>query len=125
MGGGLSSRDGGLPYSIENSIVWGNTGYEQIYVAYGAGPEVSWSDVEQGWPGEGNVDADPRFIQPFGIQYVLGIPSPCIDAADPNEQDGINWSRVHPGYGRINSRDADMGAYGGPENLGWRDWIEP
>lgn len=42
---------------IVNSILWGDSP-DEIYVAGGEFP-VAYSDIEDGWSGEGNMDADP------------------------------------------------------------------
>ncbi len=60
-----------------NCIVWGNSD-EQIA---GSGT-ISWSSVHGNYPGEGNIDADPRFIDPANGDYRLGDGSPCIDAGN-------------------------------------------
>jgi hypothetical protein len=43
---------------------------------------VSYSDVEGGWPGYGNIDADPRLVDPDVDECHLLPGSPCIDAGD-------------------------------------------
>ncbi|MGD8451285.1 MAG: hypothetical protein PVJ57_05650 [Phycisphaerae bacterium] len=55
---------------------------------------VTYSDVLGCWPGEGNICADPCFVDPDGPDndlltgedndYHLRPDSPCIDAGDPN-----------------------------------------
>ncbi|MCA9441719.1 MAG: right-handed parallel beta-helix repeat-containing protein [Candidatus Omnitrophica bacterium] len=42
--------------------------------------EVSYSNLEGGYPGEGNIDADPLFVDPENGDYHLQAASPCIDA---------------------------------------------
>jgi hypothetical protein len=66
------------PLLIQESIVWGNsaTGLHGNF-------EVTWSDIEGGWPGEGNIDADPRFCEvecPHSADLGLAYDSPCIGA---------------------------------------------
>jgi len=67
---------------VINSIVWGNTP-DQIY----GDPTVTYSDVQEGWPGTGNIDADPVFVGPYNGDFHLRWYSPCIDAGDPSLTD--------------------------------------
>jgi predicted outer membrane repeat protein len=102
---------------LANCILWGNS-HGQI-----AGDvSASYSDVEGGWPGEGNIDANPYFADPsngdFHLKSKVGrwdpysetwlqdvLTSPCIDAGDPNCSCG---GELWPSGKCIN-----MGAYGG------------
>ncbi len=49
--------------ALVNSIVWGNTRPE-IRTGGVGNCSVAYSDVAGGWPGPGNVNADPLFAQP-------------------------------------------------------------
>ncbi len=69
-GGGVSG-DG----EIRNSILWGNMP-DQI----DGDADVSYSNVQGGWPGQGNIDADPLLVDPENGDYRLSPGSPCIDA---------------------------------------------
>ncbi len=85
-GGGLynNSANG----TMTNCIVWGNTGGG----LYGNAFAVRYSDIEGGWPGDGNIDADPLFVDADGPDndpntwtdndYHLSPLSPCIDAGN-------------------------------------------
>jgi hypothetical protein len=44
---------------------------------------VSWSDIEGGFTGIGNFDADPLFVDSAAGDLHLQPGSPCIDAGDP------------------------------------------
>ena len=77
--GGIQSLDGCSP-TVSHCIVWNNTGTE---IGGGGTPAVSYSDVEGGYGGEGNIDADPCFVDPSSGDYHLLPHSPCIDAGDP------------------------------------------
>jgi len=89
LGGAVCCRFNSSPV-FANCILWGDTP-EEIYVASGS-PQVSYSDIQGGWTGYGNIDADPLFVDPDGPDddpntwedndYRLGPGSPCIDAAD-------------------------------------------
>jgi predicted outer membrane repeat protein len=66
---------------LANSILWGNSP-DQIYDDANSSPVVSYSDVQDGYPGAGNMDADPLFIDPSAGDFHLGPASPCIDAGN-------------------------------------------
>ncbi len=81
-------RGGGIgvfvlgPTYLENSIVWGNTApaRRQIYKGDSSILYVTYTDVQGGWTGTGNINADPL----FAFEHHLSAGSPCIDAGDPN-----------------------------------------
>jgi len=79
QGGGIFSYTSG---TVMNCILAGNEP-DQIYDEVG-GLIVSYSDVEGGWfgPGEHNIDADPKFVDPDSGDCHLAPFSPCIDAGD-------------------------------------------
>ena len=64
-GGGIFSTTffGGNPVTtfVDNSIVWDN-GLNPIVDELDAVTTVTYSDLEGGWPGDGNIDADPSFL---------------------------------------------------------------
>lgn len=62
------------PTIVTNSIVWGNTNY-QIYGNH----TVSYSDIQGGYEGKGNIDTDPLFIDPDNRNFHLQAGSPCIN----------------------------------------------
>ena len=65
---------------IMNCILWGDhaTIGPEIYNSWGGSSVVTYSDVQGGWSGEGNIDADPQFIS--SGNYHLSQFSPCVDA---------------------------------------------
>ena len=106
--------------TVTNSIFYNNsagTGSE-FYLDRSSTVNVSYSDIEGGWEGDGNIDADPMFRDPAGNDYHLmaiecGDPydSPCIDAGNPVINDSLldcSW-----GLGTVIS---DLGAYGGADS---------
>ena len=61
---------------------------------------VTYSDIEGGWPGEGNIDDDPLFRAPQGGIYRLLKDSPCVDTATPvgaPDEDILGVYRPHGG----------------------------
>ncbi len=78
--------------TITNCIVWNNSP-DSIHDASGSSI-VSYSDVQGGWPGEGNIDADPLFFAgPEGNYYFSQVAagqaedSPCLDAGSEPSAD--------------------------------------
>ena len=82
------------PGSTSASTIWGDSAVvsgPEIYEFGAASPTVTYSCVEGGHAGAGNVDADPLFVDPDGADDTLGTVdddlrlgpgSPCIDCAD-------------------------------------------
>jgi len=71
--------------TITNCIFWDNTPSQQIYLYAGSTPIVSYSNVQGGWPGTCNIDADPCFVDADSNDFHLaGGISPCFNAGDPN-----------------------------------------
>jgi len=112
-GGGAIYTDESFPV-FTNAIIWGDSP-DEIEVASGL-PVISYSDVQGGWWGLGNINANPRFVTYHGHPCLLRPASPCIDAGSPFLSDGFDWP---PWYG--NGTRSDMGAYGGPGNFLWLD----
>jgi predicted outer membrane repeat protein len=110
--GNLASSSGGAIFNDDSSttvtscILWGNS-YEQIY---GSGVTVTYSDVQGGWAGVGNIENDPLFTDPYNGDYHLYEDSPCIDAGDPNYIPGPNETDLD-GNPRVVGGRIDMGAY--------------
>jgi len=104
--------------TVTNSIIYYNSGQQVL----GNFTTVTYSDVEGGWEGEGNIAEDPCFADPcngdFHLKSQAGrwdplahswvlddVTSRCIDAGDPSS----DWTaELWPHGKRIN-----MGRYGG------------
>jgi len=62
---------------ITNSIFWGNGIYPII------GPSaISFSDIEGGWDGEGNINVDPLFCLSDSTDFTISENSPCIGTGE-------------------------------------------
>ena len=110
FGGGIYSNAGSFP-KVRNSIVWFNDA-EYFPGIFPAAVLVTYSDVQGGWPGTGNIDADPLFVG-FGEGH-LREGSPCIDTGNPHTL--YSDLCIPPSMGTERN---DMGAYGGPGACGW------
>ncbi len=79
-GGGMWNFGSSSP-TVTNCIFWGNAGGEIADEGTGL-TIVTYSDVQGGYSGTGNIDADPVFVGPGAGDLRLGCSSPCADAAN-------------------------------------------
>lgn len=70
---------------VINSIIWGNTGKEQIY-SFSETVVVKYSIIEGGYDGTGNLHSLPQFADAESGDYHLVRGSPGVDAGDPEFQ---------------------------------------
>ncbi len=80
---------------VVNSIVRGNQ--TDDFEGLSDRDSVLYSNVEGGFRGEGNIDEDPRFVDPENGDYHLLEDSPCIDAGDPNSSVDPDGTRADIG----------------------------
>jgi hypothetical protein len=71
---------------------------------------VSHCDIQGGWPGERNIDVDPRFVDADANDYRLSSDSHCINGGDPCYIDA-QWEVDIAGEWRIMDGIIDIGAY--------------
>lgn len=118
-GGGMFSYTLSSP-TIKNSIFWGNTtGGTTVSSIGGDFPGVTYSDIEGGYAGTGNINQDPIFLNssdPDGADNKLGTADdgltlrPCSPAVNTGNNTGITTIDLL-GRLRIFNTTADMGAY--------------
>jgi beta propeller repeat protein len=122
--------------TVINSILYFNRAANGAQIKSGR-TTATYSDVQGGWDGEGNINADPQFVAPGrwaagvwtpgdyhlksqGWRWDSGtgswtsddVTSPCIDAGDPTAELLAEPVTAPQGGAVINSR-IDMGYYGG------------
>ena len=90
---------------ILNTIIWGDSP-KGIYVVAEASVNITYSDIEGGWAGEGNIQADPMFVDATGGDYRLTRNSPCIRAGKADES--VPATDIE---GELRVAPPDMGAY--------------
>ena len=88
IGGGIycSGTDGP---AVVNSILWGNTAGGSPNEISAGTIDITYSDIEGGWTGTGNMDSDPLFVDPGYGDFHLQSGSPCMNVG--------NNSAVPPG----------------------------
>lgn len=130
-GGGMINRSLSSP-KITNCIFWENWPEEISTLYDGKMPEITYSNIKGGWPGLGNINANPLFADPNNNDYHLksqagrwdtniyewvhdNVTSPCIDAGDPNSP--LENELLHipddPNNPNVTNLRINMGAYGG------------
>ena len=109
-GGGIAIN-WGVILIMRNSIVWGNeAGLSNDEILPLSTPDIQYSDIGGGWPGTGNIDADPLFVDPAKGDYHLKYGSPCIDAGTTTTVPGGLPEKDFEGDSRILGGGVDMGA---------------
>ena len=103
---GLSYRD--CQVLLVNTILWG----AEVPIDPSSGPSLTakFSDIQGGNDGEGNIDADPLFVNPSAADFRLRPSSPCIDTGSSSE----NGVYCHPVWSyAVDRAGHNRGAYGG------------
>jgi parallel beta-helix repeat protein len=106
-GGGMYNFNGSNP-TVNNCIFWNDTapnGPEIYNYDTSSTTIVSYSDIEGGYGGTGNINADPLFAD---ADLRLSTGSPCIDAGDNSV---VTVTTDLDGRPRIVNGTVDMGAY--------------
>jgi hypothetical protein len=100
-GGGMIN-EGFMP-TLTSCILWGDGGGE----IGGAPATVTYSDIQgdDHYPGTGNINADPLFVDPVNGDVHLGPDSPCIDAGTNAAPDLPSYD--FEGHPRIMDGDRD------------------
>jgi len=112
--------------TLTNCILWDDC--NEIWKDENSTITITYSDIEGGWPGEGNINVDPCFIRLYYSEDPCNTPhypwddvwidgdyhlledSPCIDAGDPNHIAEPNETDLD-GMPRVIGGRIDMGAY--------------
>jgi len=89
-------------HSIINSIVWGN----EAGIDNDSSLTVTYSDIQGGWTGTGNINTDPDFVDSTAGNYHLNASSSCINAGTT-----VNVFTDLDGNVRPVGFAYDMGAY--------------
>jgi hypothetical protein len=85
---------------IKNSIIWNNQS-DNLAALSGGTVLVSYSDVggenpltveHDPWPGVGNINTSPLFMDAANDDYRLVSASPCVDSGDPSPPNDLDGS---------------------------------
>jgi Protein of unknown function (DUF1565) len=96
--------------TVVNSIIWGTDAANSgLFVLSSATATATYSDVRGGFPGIGNINTDPQFINPAGGNCRLLSTSPCLNTGSASAP-GLPATDLD-GAPRILGSAPDMGAY--------------
>ncbi|TKJ37159.1 MAG: hypothetical protein CEE38_09710 [Planctomycetes bacterium B3_Pla] len=113
----LAFNGGRSIVELNNCILWDSN--RAMWINDSSTVNVFYSNISGGWPGEGNIDADPMFVDADGPDYIPGTEdddlrlaplSPCIDSGDPGYVSGPDETDFDANP-RITGGRIDMGAY--------------
>jgi uncharacterized repeat protein (TIGR01451 family) len=114
-GGGVylyGSQYSGIYTQIINSIIYNNTATTSpaVYsrLTYHT---ITYSNIQGGFAGTGNIDVDPQFVDAANGDYRLKAGSPAINAGDPGSTTTTVSDKDLAGNPRIAQDHVDMGAY--------------
>ncbi|WP_288428400.1 choice-of-anchor Q domain-containing protein [uncultured Spirosoma sp.] len=108
-----SNRTTNVIPTVKNSIVRNNTAQNQPFLYYAGSTStanVTYSDIQGGFSGTGNIDADPLFVDSRANDYRLRSGSPAINAGDPAGTTATVSATDIGGHTRIVDNRIDMGA---------------
>ncbi|SVC96986.1 uncharacterized protein METZ01_LOCUS349840, partial [marine metagenome] len=77
-GGGIYCRESNP--SLVNCILW-NDSPQEIYIQSGS-VTATYSNIQSGWTGIGNIDANPLFCNPDSGDYSLASNSPALGSGE-------------------------------------------
>ncbi len=110
-GGGIFLYSSSSLLSGKNLIVRGNSANSSNQI-FGV-PDLTYSNVEGGYSGEGNIDADPQFKDAANDDFHFEANSPLVDAGDNINAPNVDFDgEPRPFDGdRDGTAVADMGPY--------------
>ena len=106
-GGGMANDHLSAPI-VTNCILWGDLS-DEIVNLNGSTPVTTYSDVQGGYAGEGNLSVDPLYDDPLAAAFSLKTSplSPCIDAGTAAGAPNADYDNT----ARPQGSAVDMGAY--------------
>ncbi len=110
-GGGINIYGSTNLVQVRNAVIRGNTANSDDQI-FGV-PDVTYSNVEGGYSGEGNIDADPQFDDPANNDFHVQATSPIVDTGTDTDAPTTDFDgNARPFDGdRDGQATVDMGPY--------------
>jgi len=89
---------------VTNSIIYFNNAGGENLVAESPAVTVNYSDIQGGWPGEGNIDADPLFVAngswetPNALSSLLDLATGWVRGDYHLKSQGWYWDSQEQGW---------------------------
>jgi hypothetical protein len=114
--------------NITNCIIYynGTDPNDNLHSSYSGTFDVTYSCVDGNYPGVGNIDDDPCFVDDVNDDYHLTYDSNCADAGDPNFSPDANETDID-GNPRVMGTYVDIGGdedfpHCFPDSV-YNDWV--
>jgi len=107
--GGIYAVTSSSP-ELTNCILWGDSPTEIYLIDSNSSIQTAYSNIQKSfgiYSGEGNINADPLFVESEKGDYHLMADSPCIDMGTATNAP----SKDQAGMSRPQGLEVDMGAY--------------
>jgi spore coat protein CotH len=113
-------QSGTIIYNVTNSII-DATDPIDVQVPYlESDVHISYCDTfGETWPGNGNINTDPLFLDRVNHNYRLRSVSPCIDAGDPSADYDPDQTITDQGYFRFEQGLQEFSEYSITEDTIW------
>ncbi len=92
-------QSGTIIYNVTNSIIDATNPVDVQAPYLESDIQINYSDVfSEIWPGTGNINTDPLFVDRANHDYRLNSSSSCIDAGDPSANHDLDDTITDLGY---------------------------
>jgi hypothetical protein len=111
---------GTIIYNVTNSIIDATDPVDAQSPYLESDINISYSDVfGESWPGAGNLNVSPMFVDQANHDYHLAETSPCIDAGDPAAEPDPDSTVTDQGYSWFETEQVNLSGDSLADNTTW------
>ena len=111
---------GTIIYNVTNSIIDATDPVDAQSPYLESDINISYSDVfGEPWPGVGNLNVSPMFVDQANHDYRLDETSPCIDAGDPAAEPDPDSTVTDQGYSWFETEQVNLSEGSLADNTTW------